>query len=200
MTPLLKICHNNFVWDLTKILFCCLLSTSEMSFSLLLGGREWARIAFLVLQSRIKLFLVFLQSGSVYLSILYFLSCSFSVRLHHLYLNLLFPLSLWAVCHDLEFTPNAFSLVRLCLEKELWFVNFESLRGSNCTISPYLYELESASIYLSMKSAAVLRLAPKPSTELLPSPVRHLSSVLQLRKPSCLPTHLPSQVLALCRS
>lgn len=50
MTPLLKICHGNFVWDLTKIPFCCLLSTSEMSF--LLRGREWEKIAFLVVLSR----------------------------------------------------------------------------------------------------------------------------------------------------
>lgn len=37
------------------------------------------------------------------------------------------------------YAPSSFSLVRLCLERELWFVNFKSLQNSDCTIRPYLY-------------------------------------------------------------
>lgn len=201
MTPLLKICHNNFVWDLTKILFCCLLCTSEMGFSLLLGGREWARIAFLVLQSRIKLFLVFFCKVDLFI----YLSCTFWVA-PFLFLfttciwtfSVLCPFGLYAMTWSL--LPTLSLWWDFVLKRSFGLLVLRVYRARTVPLALTYMTLESASIYLSMKSAAVLRLAPKPSTEHLPSPVRHLSSVLQLRKPSCLPTRLFSQVFAQYRS
>lgn len=170
-----------------------------MSFSLLLGGREWARIVFLVLQSRIKLFLVFFCKVDLFI----YLSCTFWVAPFLFRSPLVSEPSL--SCVPLGCMPRlgVYSQPFLFGETLSWSFGLLILRVYRAQSAPLALTymtMEFASIYLSMKSAAVLRLAPKPSTEHLPSPVRHLSSVLQLRKPSCLPTHLPSQVLAQCRS
>ena len=119
---------------------------------------------FLVLWSRLKLSWVFCKID-ISFSVLCFLKCIFSVPLHHLYLNLLFPLSLLLCILQLRFH----SLQFLFSETLSWKGSFDLLlllvfQGSDCIIRPYLYH---SGVCLQCVSGIVL--TPSQSLLLFPA-------------------------------